>query len=199
VLRALQNTGARLIGIDVVAIPEVDDYLEIKQASLDCLGLADCTVDVVYARSVMEHLENPQAVYQEINRVLKTGGHFIFLTPNVWDYGAVAAHIIPNRFHPWVVRATEGRKEEDTFPTFYRSNSVRRIRKLSEQSGFRLVSSEYLGQYPAYFMFSSALFLLGTGYEKLISRFRPLRFLSGWILVVLVKHDGGTLAGNLQG
>jgi hypothetical protein len=37
-------------------------------------------------------------------------------------------------------------------------------------------------------MFNGFLFLLATAYEKLISRFDALRFLRGWILVVLRKR-----------
>jgi hypothetical protein len=37
-------------------------------------------------------------------------------------------------------------------------------------------------------LFNGALFLLGTAYEKLISRFEALHFLRGWILVVLKKQ-----------
>jgi SAM-dependent methyltransferase len=197
-LRALQDQAARLIGIDPVAIPELDGRLEIKRGSLEQIELPDRSLDLVYSRCVMEHLENPPRVYREINRVLKPGSHFVFLTPNIWDYGSIVARMIPNRFHPAIVRRTEGRREEDTFPTFYRSNSVRRIRKLARDSGFHVVSSEYLGQYPSYLMFSSPLFLLGTGYERLISAFRPLHFLSGWLLAILVKAPGGAEAGGKQ-
>ena len=36
-------------------------------------------------------------------------------------------------------------------------------------------------------MFNGFLFLLGTAFEKLISRFDALRILRGWIMVTLVK------------
>jgi hypothetical protein len=36
-------------------------------------------------------------------------------------------------------------------------------------------------------LFNAFLFLLGTAYEKVISRFELLRFLRGWILVTLRK------------
>jgi hypothetical protein len=36
-------------------------------------------------------------------------------------------------------------------------------------------------------MFNAFLFMLATGYEKIISRYSFLGFLRGWILVVLYK------------
>jgi hypothetical protein len=38
-------------------------------------------------------------------------------------------------------------------------------------------------------MFNGPLFLVATGYEKLLRRVRPLRFLQGWILAVLRKPE----------
>ena len=45
-----------------------------------------------------------------------------------------------------------------------------------------------LGQYPSYFMFNPALFLLGAAYDKLVSRFESLQQLRGWLLVTLTKR-----------
>ena len=151
------------------------------------MPLADASVDIAMARSVMEHVTDPERVYREMYRVLKPGGHFIFLTANLWDYASLIAKVIPNRFHPWIVRKTEGRAELDTFPVAYRTNTRRAVEKWARQAGFEVASFRYLGQYPSYFLFNSFLFLLATGYEKLIDKVRPLNFLQGWIFVTLRK------------
>ena len=98
--------------------------------------------------------------------------------------------------HPAIVARTEGRKEDDTFRTYYRSNSERVIRRWAARSGLSLISLRYLGQYPSYFMFNPVLFLMGTAYEKIISRFHSLRFLRGWLLAELVKPDLNRTAAN---
>lgn len=97
------------------------------------------------------------------------------------------AWLVPNRFHPWIVARVEGREEHDVFPIQYRSNTRRAETRLAAQTGLDVVSFGYHGQYPGYFMFNGALYLLATGYEKLISRFEALHILRGWILVVLRK------------
>jgi len=136
---------------------------------------------------VLEHIGNPEKAYREIHRILKPGGHFIFLTPNFYDYASLLAKMIPNRFHSRIVRLTEGRDEDDTFPTYYRSNTGRDIKKLAKTTGFEVTRIDYLGQYPSYFMFSPMLFILGTVYDKMICAFDSLKYLRGWILVVLKK------------
>ncbi|MDE2262980.1 MAG: class I SAM-dependent methyltransferase [Gammaproteobacteria bacterium] len=187
VLVKFRGRAARLIGIDVVAFTQRLDGLELYQRDLAHTGLQSGSVDVVMARSVMEHIPNPLAVYAEIARVLRPGGRFVFLTANLWDYASLIAAAVPNRLHPWIVAHTEGRREEDVFPIQYRSNTRRAIRRAAAASALRIERFEYLGQYPAYFMFNGALFLLATGYERLIAAARPLHCLRGWILCTLRK------------
>jgi ubiquinone/menaquinone biosynthesis C-methylase UbiE len=177
----------RLIGVDLVEFPKTMEGVELLNSDLKSIPIADLSVDTVMSRSVMEHIVDPEAVYREIARVLRPGGRFIFLTGNFWDYAAVITNLVPNRFHPWIVAHTQGRAEIDVFPTAYKTNTRRAVEKWSRKSGFDLVSYEYLGQYPTYFMFNGALFLVATAYEKLIRRFEALRFLRGWILVELRK------------
>ena len=57
------------------------------------------------------------------------------------------------------------------------------MKRWCHESGFELESFQYVGQYPAYFLFNGFLLVMATGYEKLISRFDWLRFLRGWIFV----------------
>jgi len=41
----------------------------------------------------------------------------------MWDYGTLVAYIIPNKYHARIVKKVEGRGEEDTFPTAYKTNT----------------------------------------------------------------------------
>lgn len=187
VLRQYRGKARRLVGVDMVEFDEgeCEEGIEYVAASIADTGLEPDSADLVISRALMEHVDDPLAVFRETKRILVPGGHFIYLAPNLWDYGSLAALAVPNRMHPWVVNKTEGRAEQDTFPTYFRANTRRKVRSLAKKSGLDLVSCEYLGQYPAYLTFNPILFLLGTAYEKVISRFELLGFLRGWILVVL--------------
>jgi len=189
VLVKYRGRASRLIGVDLVDFPAQIEGVELLKNDLSAIPIEDACIDVVMSRSVMEHVADPRAVYGEMRRVLKPGGYFIFLTGNLWDYAALCAQAVPNRFHPWIVAKTQGRAEADVFPTQYKTNTFGAVRRWAMRTGFEVVSFDYLGQYPAYFMFNGLLFLLATGYEKLIQKVEALRFLRGWILVVLRKND----------
>ena len=189
VLRKYLGRAGRLIGVDLVEFTDVPETIETYNTDLTKLPFPDASIDLIISRSVFEHLQDPQAAYCEFARVLRPGGAMVFLTGNFWDYGTLAAHLIPSRFHAKIVKMVEGRDEEDTFPTAYLTNTKKDIKRLARTAGLDVESFEYLSQYPNYFMFNGALFFIGTCYEKLISRFESLRFLRGWIMVTLRRPD----------
>lgn len=187
VLRRFLGKAGRLIGVELVEFTEVPPGIETYNADLAHIPLPDGCVDVVMSRSVFEHLTDPESVYRELARILKPGGRVIFLTANLWDYGTAVARMVPNRFHAKVVKTVEGRAEQDTFPTAYRSNTPGDVDRLAAGAGLRVSGFEYLSQYPNYLMFNGIAFFLGMCYEKVIARFDGLRKLRGWILVTLEK------------
>lgn len=186
VLLKFKHLAGKLIGVDLVDPRDVAEGIEYHQADLCSIPIEASSVDIVISRSVFEHLTDPDGVYREMARVLKPGGRLIFLTANTWDYGTAIARVVPNRFHSRIVRYVEGRPEEDTFPTAFKTNSKSAVSKLASTHGFLLSRFQYLGQYPSYFMFNGFLFFLGIGYERL-TRLSFFSFLRGWIMVTLEK------------
>lgn len=190
VLTRLNGHTRLAVGIDASAMSRKKAYPHIKliRGDLANLSLKSETVDLVFSRSVLEHIKKPEFVYLEVSRVLKPGGHFVSLTPNLFDYGSVLSLILPNRLHPCLVRLTEGREAINTFPAFYRSNTEGSISKLSAKAGLKVCELKYFGQYPSYLMFNCVLFGVGAFYDKLVSSTELLKKLRAWILVVMVKH-----------
>jgi SAM-dependent methyltransferase len=185
VLRKYIGRAARLIGVELEEFIDVPEGIETYRANLASIPLPNASVDIVMSRSVFEHLDDPAAVYRELARIVKPGGRIVFLTANMWDYATLVARLVPNRFHPGIVARVEGREEADVFPVRYRTNTRRAVARLAADAGLEIEDFRYLGQYPNYLMFNAALFLLGTAYDKLVSRLNLLRFLRGWILVTL--------------
>lgn len=187
VLRKYLGKARQLIGVELEEFTDVPPGIEIHRTDLAKLPLADASVDLIISRSVFEHLVDPDSVYRELARVLRPGGTIIFLTASLWDYGTMVARLVPNKLHAKVVRFVEGRAEDDTFPTAYKSNSRGAVDRLSAAVGLRVEGFQYLSQYPNYLMFNGVLFFLGMCFEKVVSRIGFLKIFRGWILVTLKK------------
>jgi SAM-dependent methyltransferase len=157
------------------------------RADLGSLPFSDKKFDVIVSMSVLEHLADPKLVFRELSRILKPNGIVILQTPNKYDYVSLIARYTPFWFHRWALSLLMGRKEEDTFPTFFRANTLSEMGSLLRDSGFTALSISLINQYPAYLMFSPILFRLGISYERLTSRFDSLAQLRGWILAVAQK------------
>ena len=107
--------------------------------------------------------------------------------PVLRNYLGRVARLGTSRIHARVTKRVEGRNEEDTFPTQYKTNTRSEVNRLAASARLKLESFDYLSQYPNYLMFNGAMFFLDMCYEKVISRFDFLRFLRGWIMVTLRK------------
>jgi ubiquinone/menaquinone biosynthesis C-methylase UbiE len=188
ILSKFKDKAQRLIGVDLEEPIGILNGIQYIKGDIANIDVPSNSVHVVISRAVLEHVIDPNSVFKEINRILKSEGNFIFLVPNLFDYVSIASKIIPNRFHKIIVSKTEGREMDDVFPAYYKANTYKTIERLSDSNKFAIESFEWLGQYPSSLMFNPYLFLIGKMYEKAISRFELLRFLRGWLLVNLRKH-----------
>jgi SAM-dependent methyltransferase len=66
----------------------------------EALPFAGSSFDVVASAWVLEHLEHPGLVFAEVQRVLRPGGQFVFLTPNAWNYKLWLIRAVPDRPPP---------------------------------------------------------------------------------------------------
>lgn len=184
----LRGRAKSLIGLDMVNFETEEPDLSLLTGSVcQMSGIQRNSIDLAYSRSVMEHIEDVEAAFSEIFRVMKPNGKYIFLTPNLWDYASLIACAVPSRLHARIVRWSEGRPEEDTFPTRYRSNTYHSINRLAKRHDLIIRHFEYLGQYPSYLMFNKTLFNMASRYEKFLERHSGLHWLRGWILCILRK------------
>ena len=186
--KVLMNTPlarALKVGVDVVDEFLVPPDAGVRVVRADCghLPFADACFDLLICRSVLEHLDVPSSAFQEFYRVLRPGGRFVFLTPNKFDYVSIGASLIPNRWHPRLVRRMTGRKEQDTFPTWFRANTTRSLRKTASFAGLEIEELTLVRQHPHYLGFSTGLYAIGIVYEQILARWIPQ--LRPWILGVL--------------
>lgn len=160
----LKDRCAGVIGIDVdeaaAANPFVSEFRLIDD--LARWPVDDASADVVVADYVLEHVEDPDAFFGEVARVLRPGGTFCGRTPNRRGYVATVSRLVPNRHHARVVgQAQVSREAEDVFPTFYRANTTGTLKRLFRAHGMHGVVMPAEGE-PNYLLFSPLAYRLGA-------------------------------------
>jgi len=132
------------------------------------LPFAAATFDVVASAWVLEHLDHPGLVFSEVRRVLKSGGRFVFLTPNAWNYNAWMIRAVPHRWHAAITHRLYGRGEGDAYPVRYRANSRASLHRLLNAAGFAHSRLTYNGD-PSYIAFNRPLLEIAFGVERLLA------------------------------
>ena len=141
---------------------------EAKVGVGDAIPFAGEAFDLVFADNVLEHLEDPAAVFREVWRTLKPGGTFLFKTPNRRHYVPTLARLMPQRVHELVGRL-RGRQSVDTFPTLYRANTPAAIRRLAYQTKFDIEELRLIEGRPEYLRILAPTYLAGLAYERLVN------------------------------
>lgn len=141
-LAPLKRRGACLVGTD--PDPAIERNLSLAERHLlpvEALGPEhDGRYDVVLSIFVLEHVEDPPAFAAACARVLKPGGSWFALTPNVRHYfGATACVSQRLGIQPRLLHLLAGHEEghhHHRFPTHYRFNSSRTVERVCRDVGF---------------------------------------------------------------
>ena len=86
-LKHFKKLGLDVYGVDIS--PEAPDYqrdISIQICDIEAKGLPfpDKSFDIIYSKSLIEHLNNPDVYVSETVRVLKPGGLLLTLVPD-WE------------------------------------------------------------------------------------------------------------------
>ncbi len=182
IVKAMDFKGnvARICGVDLD--PRVVDNPMLDEGKLGdgtVIPYPDSHFDVVFADNVVEHLDDPVAVFSEVRRVLKPGGRFLFKTPNRLHYMPLIAQVTPHWFHQFFNRR-RGRLETDTFPTRYRANTPGDVARVASKAELVVDQVDTFESRPEYLRISTPTYLVGIAYERIVnasSALAPFRIL----------------------
>lgn len=104
----------------------------------------DLRFDLVTLRMVAEHIVNPISALRRVASLLKAGGHAVIYTPHKWAPMSVVASVMPFALHNPLKRLLWDTDSRDTFPTQYKLNTYRDLRRHAESAGLVQVYYERL-------------------------------------------------------
>jgi hypothetical protein len=85
------------------------------------------------------------------------------------------------------VNKKRGRPDRDTFPTFYRLNTPRAVRRYAAAGGLDVVETSLYEGPPGYVKMSVVTYLAGVAYERLVNSTSLLSGFRICMIVVLQK------------
>ena len=185
-MHRMQGRVQRVIGLDVddavLQNPTVDESHVISDGGR--LPIADKSVDLVVSDFTFEHVADPAWLAAELSRIVKPGGWICARTPNKYGYISVFARLVPNSMHDAVLRTVQPQKKSrDTFPTRYRLNTRRDLRRHFPEHRFEHIVFEHDAE-PAYMANST----LGWRVGLVLTRILPRRFYT--MLFVFLRKKG---------
>jgi ubiquinone/menaquinone biosynthesis C-methylase UbiE len=156
---------------DAPSLAEHHAGLPVIRGRGEQLPFADHSFDLIVCLWVLEHVESPEAVLREVRRVLRPGGHFVFLTPNLRNplllMNRVAAAL--PQLQRRVVPRMYGRVEADTFRVRYRANTESALRTLATRCGLEVAGLRVVSD-PTYLALNSLMFRASAFAERLMPR-----------------------------
>ena len=127
--------------------------------------------DLIVCLWVLEHLREPLTTLREVHRVLRPGGQFIFLTPNLSNPVMLLNRIgkVLPALQRRLVPRLYGRVEADTFPVRYRANTAGAIRTLASTVGLQVAELRAVAD-PTYLALNGLMFRASVLSERLMPK-----------------------------
>lgn len=119
----------------------------LQVATVERMPYRDASVDLVCSAGVLEYLSSDAAMFGEIHRVLRPGGHALLAVTNLWSpAGSLDFAVEAAKRQPWLVRAVQTLRPEH--PVRPRNFPVRRhrpavFRRRLASAGLEVVRGQY--------------------------------------------------------
>jgi SAM-dependent methyltransferase len=149
------------------------------------LPFKDNLIDTIVCEMVAEHLEKPELMISEFNRILKKDGHAIIFTPNKYHPIFFLADLMPQKIVDYIKLNYYNIAERENFNVYYRFNDFSRIIKISKEY-FEVI--ELYSYFPEEGFSSNRLLLRNIfKFYNYILFILPKRMRGGLIVITLKK------------
>ncbi len=176
------------VGMDIDPVGANNKHLSaFVLGNISCMPFKSETADLLVSQWVLEHVERPEEAAYECYRVLKRGGRFITVLPNVANPAFLFAKHTPESVHRKIRGLTIPEEYAENCPTYYRINTPWRLRRIFEKAGFKTEAICCVDQAYTYLTFSKFLLTLCRFWGK-ITDAKCLRWLKGAMIAEFIKN-----------
>lgn len=171
IMNKYKGSAAIIVGMDLqLSALKLNSAMDYKVVSgVYQIPFKENSFDVIVSQWVVEHLNEPDTAFREFSRVLKKGGSLIVVTNSVYNplmfFNAIMPEAIRDRIKK---RCLPPEIEEDTFPTYYRCNTLGKMKAAMRSAGLSKKHACYVGD-PSFFVYSKTIFPLTLIYELFTS------------------------------
>ncbi len=106
--------------------------------------VTDRRFDLITLRMVAEHIVDPDRALAKLAELLKPDGSIVFYTPYKWSPMSIIATVVPFRLHNPLKQLIWRSESRDTFPTAYKLNTRRDLRRLGARRSLQEVYFSHL-------------------------------------------------------
>lgn len=174
----IQQRVARLVGIDPYPTIQENPYLDERyQVSVEDFAKdRGPSFDCLYTVAVLEHIRQPCEFLSACRSLLKPGGTLFSVTTNLWHYFGMATRLSSSLgIEDWLLDRLIGpeKKASYHFPTAYRLNNIRTIKRTLEQAGFQEVEFKFFDHPHSFeYVFPKQLRWFPSVYSRLVYTLR---------------------------
>ena len=137
--RLLSNRCDHLIGVDPDVTLEENTFVHEKvRTTMDDYD-GEHPVDLVTLRMVAEHVQKPPRLVDSLSQCTRKGGLVVIYTVNRFSPVPIITRLVPFSLHHPIKRMLWHSEEKDTFPTCFRMNTRRELRRQLTAGGFKEV------------------------------------------------------------
>ena len=133
--------------------------------------------DLIVSQWLLEHLPAPVFFFKEASRCMRKGGSFVVVSNSLFCPLMAFNALMPRKIRDGIKRRFLPKEvEEDTFPTFYRANTKRRLKRLLRSTELKEKFFIYVSDL-SFFIFNRILFAFWLAVDRFTERrfLRPLR------------------------
>jgi 2-polyprenyl-3-methyl-5-hydroxy-6-metoxy-1,4-benzoquinol methylase len=142
--RILADRCRILVGLDPSENIEENQFIHERfQGTIESFQ-TERRFDLVTLRMVAEHISDPSATAAALSRLAKPGGLVVIYTVYKWSPVTMVSSTAPFWLHHVVKKVIWNTEEKDTFPTEYRMNTRRDLRRIMQAAGFAEETFSYL-------------------------------------------------------